>query len=33
MADDFEITNSEKAIGDLLKIIWKRKMIDKKLKL
>ncbi len=33
MADDFEITNSEKAIGDLLKLYEKEKMIDKKLEI
>ena len=33
MADDFEITNSQKAIEDLLKLHEKEKMIDEKLKI
>lgn len=33
MADDFEITNNEKAIEDLLKLHEKEKMIDEKLKI
>ncbi len=33
MADDFEITNNEKAIEDLLRLYEKEKMIDEKLKI